>query len=185
MLLGAAVRFHFCRNISSATKEKSGISGTTKAKSSNILSHRLLPVLFFLISSCASLPDETVRHERFSFPDSQAFIELPTGIHGKRTYKTLGWVRAKAEWSTLDQDVYSEGLCRNYFNKAVRSLLKEAKKVGADAVIQVRSVVFGLDGKIGEFPTPECSDDGNRGEVLVRGIAIKYKPLENSQPSSP
>lgn len=106
------------------------------------------------------------------------FRELPTGEWKERPYEVLGWVRSKANWPTLDQDQYNEGLCRNYFNKAVRGLLQEAKKVGADAVIQVRSVVFMLDGKVGEYPTPECSDDGAEGEVLVRGIAVKFKPQE-------
>ncbi len=89
----------------------------------------------------------------------------------------MGWVRSKADWPTLDQDNFSQSLCKNYFNKAVAGLLKEAKKAGADAVIQVRSVIFTLDGKTEEHSTPECSDDGAVGEVLVRGIAIKFKPL--------
>jgi uncharacterized protein YbjQ (UPF0145 family) len=84
----------------------------------------------------------------------------------------------------MEQDTYSEGLCRNYYNKAAYLLLKEAKKVGADAVIQVRSVVFMLDGKMSEFSTPECSDDGAEGEILLRGIAIKYKPLEEKSKSA-
>jgi len=136
----------------------------------------ILPLVF--VFACASVPDEKVRHPKYSFPETLVFLEMPTGEFKDRPYEVMGWVRSKADWPTLDQNNYNEGLCRNYFNKATRALFKEAKKVGADAVIQVRSVVFLLDGKVGEYPTPECSDDGAEGEVLVRGIAIKFKPLE-------
>ncbi len=134
-------------------------------------------VIFLFLLSCVSVPERT-NHSQFPFPEKGVFPELPGGADAKRPYETLGWVRAKADWPTLDQDSYSQSLCRNYFNKAVSSLYKEAKKVGADAVIQVRSVVFTLDGKTEEYATPECSDDGATGEVLVRGIAIKFKPLK-------
>jgi hypothetical protein len=138
-----------------------------------------------LLSACASVPaapllDKKTKHSRYPFPEADVFMELPTGRDEGRNYDVLGWVRSKAYWPTTDQDGYSEGLCRNYFNKGARQLLKEARKVGADAVIQVRSVVFMLDGKVEEFPRPECSDDGLEGEVLMRGIAIKYKPLQKS-----
>ncbi len=141
---------------------------------------RDLPLLIALFcSACASAAlDEKVKHPKFSFPEALVFRELPTGELQDRPYEVMGWVRSKAVWPTLDQEAYSEGLCRNYFNKAAKNLLKEAKKVGADAVIQVRSVVFMLDGKVGEFPDPECSDDGAEGEVLVRGVAIKFKTSE-------
>ena len=146
--------------------------------------NRNLPLLIALFcSACASTAlDEKVKHPKFAFPEGLVFRELPTGDLQGRPYEVMGWVRSKAVWPTLDQDAYSDGLCRNYFNKAAKNLLKEAKKVGADAVIQVRSVVFLLDGKVGEFPDPECSDDGAEGEVLVRGIAIKFKPLERKDP---
>ena len=130
--------------------------------------------------SCASVPEERVHHDHSTFPESGVFPELPSGKFKNREYQILGWVRSKAHWPTLHEEGYNEGLCRNYFNKTSRSLLKEAKKVGADAVIQVRSVVFMLDGRVQEFPTPECSDDGAEGEILLRGIAIKFKPLARS-----
>ena len=136
----------------------------------------VFPALFFL-SACVSVPERT-KHPQYSFPEKSVYLELPTGPEEDRPYKVLGWVKSKADWPTLDQDGYSQSLCRNYFNKASASLLKEAKKAGADAVIQVRSVVFTLDGRTEEHATPECSDDGAVGEVLVRGIAIKFKPLE-------
>jgi len=139
-------------------------------------------VLLWLLglSACVSVPERT-RHPDFTFPKNSVYLELPTGENEGRPYEPLGWVRAKADWTTLDQDAYSENLCRNYFNKAAASLLREAKKVGADAVVQVRSVVFTLDGKAEEHAKPECSDDGATGEVLVRGIAIKFKRLEEDK----
>ena len=138
---------------------------------------RFLILSFVSLVSCVSVPDRA-NHPQYAFPEKGVYLELPTGALENRPYKTLGWVRAKSDWPTLDQDSYSQTLCKNYFNKASASLYKEAKKVGADAVVQVRSVVFTLDGKAEDHSTPECSDDGAVGEVLVRGIAIKFKPLE-------
>jgi hypothetical protein len=40
-----------------------------------------------------------------------------------------------------------------------------------------------LDGKMEEHETAECSDDGAQGEVLVRGVAIRYKPKVSPSPS--
>jgi hypothetical protein len=141
------------------------------------LNPRFLTLSFVSLVSCVSVPDRA-NHPQYTFPEKGVYLELPTGALENRPYKTLGWVRAKSDWPTLDQDSYSQTLCKNYFNKASASLFTEAKKVGADAVVQVRSVVFTLDGKAEEHSTPECSDDGAVGEVLVRGIAIKFKPLE-------
>ncbi len=128
------------------------------------------------ITGCAtSLPEE--RHRTFRFPEKLAYVEEPTGEYLGRKYEVLGWVRARAHFPTLEQDPNSQKLCSNYYNKAVRDLLKEAKKPGGDAVIKIRSVVMLMDGKTEEHVTPECSDDGAEGEILLRGIAIKWKPV--------
>ncbi|MBU6153179.1 MAG: hypothetical protein KGP28_02650 [Bdellovibrionales bacterium] len=144
------------------------------------MSRRSVVLILFFCVSCVSVPERT-NHPQYLFPEKWVYTDLPTGAEENRPYKILGWVRAKTDWPTLDQDGYSQSLCKNYFNKASASLLKEAKKVGADAVIQVRSVVFTLDGRTEEHSTPECSDDGAVGEVLLRGIAIKFKPLDEKR----
>jgi len=130
-----------------------------------------------VLSACASsLPTE--RHDHYTFPEHDVFKETPTGKDSKRPYEVLGWVRAKAGYPTFEQaEVGGAALCVNYFNKAAASLLDEAEKAGGDAVIQVRSVVLTLDGKFQEYPTPECSDDGAEGEILLKGIAIRYKKI--------
>lgn len=111
----------------------------------------------------------------FRFPETGVYLEEPTGKDADRPYKILGWVKAKETWPTLEQDLSNNQLlCKNYFNKAARSLLKEANKVHGDAVVKMRSVVILLDGKLEEHVTPECSDDGAQGELLVKGIAIQY-----------
>ena len=132
----------------------------------------LLPLIFV---SCASLPE--VKHVHYKLPEKAFYVELPTGEFENRPYDVLGWVRAKANYSTMDveQHVGDEAMCHNYYNKAAAQLIHEAKKAGADAVIKVRSVVFLLDGKTEEHKTPECSDDGAQGEILLKGVAIKYK----------
>lgn len=124
------------------------------------------------------------RHTRHRFPKDRVYIEEPIGKDTGRPYLPLGWVKSKASWSTMDQDPNSPRLCRNYFNKAAKSLLDEAIKAGADAVIKVRSVVLLLDGKLEFHPGAECSDDGAEGEVLLQGIAIKFKPLPSPSPVS-
>lgn len=130
-----------------------------------------------LLSGCAtSLPEE--RHDTFSFPEKLVYVEEPTGEFKGRPYEVLGWVRTKAHFPTLEQDPNSQKLCRNYYNKAAEDLLKQAKKEAkGDAVIKVRSVVMLLNGKTEEHVAPECSDDGAEGEILLRGIAIKWKPI--------
>ncbi len=147
--------------------------------------------LAFCLMGCATeLPAE--KHSVFSYPDDLVYTELPTGKFKDRPYEVLGWVRSKAHFPTLEQDVGNQVLCKNYFNKAAAGLLKEAAKAQGDAVIQVRSIVIFMDGSVHEYPTPECSDDGAEGEVLVKGVAIRWKPLPKkvvlpaqNQPSAP
>ncbi len=146
---------------------------------------RKAPLWALLLVSCASTPDMLPeRHARYRFPKERVYIEEPEGKDTGRPYQPLGWVKSKASWSTLDQDPNSSRLCRNYFNKASKILLDEALKAGADAVIKVRSVVLLLDGKLEFHPRAECSDDGAEGEVLLQGIAIKFKPLPSPTPVS-
>jgi hypothetical protein len=92
-----------------------------------------------------------------------------------RTYEKLGLVRSKVNFLTLDPGREESELCRNYFNKAVKDLVKTAKNKGGDAVIDVKSVVFFEDGHMELYSTPECSDDGMEGQVLTQGIAVKWK----------
>ncbi len=77
---------------------------------------------------------------------------------------------------TIEEGI-SEGktLCANYYNKAVNSLVEAARRKGADAVIDVKSVVFLEDGRKEEYQTPECADDGMEGQILTQGIAVKWK----------
>lgn len=135
-----------------------------------IRTQRLALSLVVLFSGCSSLPK--VEHKVYRFPPANAFVESPPA--GKQ-YTVLGWVRAKTPFVTMDPDTNLKALCANYYNKAVASLLAEAKKAGGDAVAEIRSVTFLLNGKVEEHVTPECSDDGGEGEILVRGVAIRYK----------
>lgn len=134
-----------------------------------------------LSGSCAStLPTE--KHATYLFPQEDVYVELPIGAHMGQPVKPLGWVKARVRYPTLESDTNNSHLCRNYYNKGAAQLLKEARKVGGDAVIQVRSVVFLFSGETQEFATPECSDDGAEGEILLRGIAVKYLPFPSPTP---
>jgi hypothetical protein len=94
-----------------------------------------------------------------------------------RPYTTLGRVKTKVNFSSLDVKHEEGELCRNYYNKASSDLLKRAKEVGGDAVIDIKSVVLYENGQFESYKTPECSDDGEEGQILLQGIAVKWKPV--------
>ena len=120
----------------------------------------------FQVLGCASLPEQKVK--RYSFP-KEAFVDVP-----KRAFRKIGLVRTKVNFNTLNQDWEESSLCRNYFNKAALDLVKRAKERGADAVVEIRSIVFLVDGKSEAYSQAECSDDGGEGQVLAQGIAVKW-----------
>lgn len=122
-------------------------------------------------AACTTLPSPKV--DRYAFPKKQAFLG-----DVKRPYTVLGQVRSKAEYPTLSPEHDEDQLCRNYFNKAVKDLVKRAKEQGADAVIDVRAVTILEDGRFETYPRPECADDGEEGQVLVQGLAVKWKSFE-------
>ncbi len=135
---------------------------------------RALALLAVALSGCATLP--TPKHEKAEFPKEKAFIEtVPT-----REFERMGEVKSKVNYDTLGiESEDDKTLCQNYFNKAVNKLVDYAKKKGGDAVIEVRSVVFMVDGKVELHSKAECYDDGAEGQVLARGTVIKYKPPED------
>ena len=122
--------------------------------------------LFFAISACSTLPE--VKHTQYDFPDSAFIGDV------KRAYQKIGVVRSRVDFASLDSKNEESNLCKNYFNKAVRDLLKKARARHADAVIDVKSVVFLVDGRSELYPDPECSDDGEQGQVLTQGLAVKW-----------
>ena len=128
----------------------------------------LLFVVFF--AGCSTFQEPKVA--KYSFP-REAFIGDP-----KREFQSLGMVRTKVNYKTLNSKYDETFLCKNYFHKAVRDLVRLAKKQGADAVVDVKSVVFLMDGRVETFTKPECSDEGEDGQVLAQGIAVKWKATE-------
>lgn len=121
-----------------------------------------------LVSSCATLPSPS--HRPYAFPNG-AFYLPPKD----REYEVIGTVKSKVNFNALDQEHSEETLCANYYNKSVDQLLREARKKGADAVIDVRSVVLLMDGRVESYPRAECSDDGEEGQVLTEAIAVRWK----------
>ncbi len=160
--------------------EKNGFSETTSARSSLTLSPKgaaLSSVLCLGIGvlSCSNLPTHEVK--KYEFPPN-AFTETP-----KRSYESLGTVRSKVNFSTLDPNHDEVALCSNYFNRAVTEMMKQAKQSQADAVIDIKSVVFLYDGRKETYSTPECSDDGQEGQVLTQGTAVRWKPEPSPLPT--
>ncbi len=148
---------------------------TAKLQKRNLRILRTVSVaalLGILGSSCASPLPDTKMHP-FTFPKDEAIVGDAKG----RPYEKLGIVRSRVDFNTLDPTHEEKTLCNNYFNKAVRDLVKQAKEQGANAVIDVKSIVFYDDGQSKTFPTAECSDDGQQGQVLAQGIAVKWKPM--------
>jgi uncharacterized protein YbjQ (UPF0145 family) len=120
-----------------------------------------------LLAACATLPE--VKHESHKFP-KDAFMGKPS-----RPYKAMGSVRSRVNYVTMDPSSEEVSLCRNYFNKAVSDLVRIAKSKGADAVIDVKSIVFYENGQSEIFAKPECSDDGAEGQSLAQGVAVKWE----------
>jgi hypothetical protein len=118
-------------------------------------------------AACTTLPSP--KHGRYRFPKEAHVGDV------KRPYTVLGQVRAKIDFPTLDPESDERTLCRNYYNRAVQDLVRRARDQGADAVIDVKSVVFLEDGRREEYATPECSDDGGEGQILAQGVAVKWK----------
>jgi len=119
-------------------------------------------------AGCSSLP--TVTHKKYAFPEN-AYIGVPKDL---KAHEKVGLVKARATFETMELDSDPEQRCRNYFNKAVKDLVKLAQDNKADAVVDVRSVTFLMDGKSETYPKAECVDEGDVGEVYVQGIAIRY-----------
>jgi len=115
---------------------------------------------------------------KYEFPSGHAYLGEPKD----REYVTLGLVKARVDYETLDPNREEGQLCKNYFNKAAGDLVKYARQAGGDAVIDVKSVVFMADGKSETHPKAECSDDGEGGQVLTQGVAIKWKPKPKPEP---
>lgn len=138
------------------------------------------PILVGLFS-CATLPAS--KYKAYDFPEQGVFVEEKPA----RRYKVLGPVRVRVNYSSLNPEREEQDLCRNYYNKGVNDLLKRAKRdQRGDAVIDIRSVVYFMDGKQKRFATPECSDDGQEGQILLEGKAIRYlkEPKKKAAASS-
>ena len=86
------------------------------------------------------MPD--VKHPQFEYP-KLAYQKKP-----KRPFESTGEVRSKVNFPSLDPQNTIEKLCKNYFNKAVQDLVRRAKRHGGDAVIDVKSVVFLMNGEV-------------------------------------
>lgn len=138
----------------------------------------LLPLALLLlsVSACTTLP--TPSQHWYEFP-KDAYLD-----NGPRPYRAIGSVRGRTDFPSLDPDNFDfEKLCANYFNKSVKDMVGMAKDKDADAVIQVRSVVFLENGKKETYKTAECADDGEEGQSLTEGIAVKWLPPESESPA--
>ncbi len=120
------------------------------------------------IGACATLPD--VKFTKFSFPKESVFVG-----DVERPYKEMGNVKAKVNFQTLDPNHDEKEICKNYYNRAAMDLLDKAKARGAQAVIKVQSVTFLNNGKVETADTPECFDDGEEGQILLQGVAVKWE----------
>ena len=127
--------------------------------------------------SCNTVP--TQKFVPYSFPKDVAY----TG-NVERPFQPMGYVRTKVNFQSLDMSHDEAELCKNYFNQAVRDMLKMARAKGADGLVQVRSIVFYEGGQHEVFPRAECSDDGMEGQVLTEAIAVKWKKAPTKSVSS-
>ncbi len=119
---------------------------------------------------------------RIKFPEGLAFVgKAPED----RPFERLGIVRGRVDFVSFQASENEDpNICRNQYNKAVKQLVDQAKKRGGDAVIEVKSVVFMMDGKSEMHDKPECADDGAEGQVLVQGTVVKWKKAEEPKAGS-
>ncbi|MCM0605745.1 MAG: hypothetical protein KA715_06605 [Xanthomonadaceae bacterium] len=132
-------------------------------------SQSLLAVILFLQACASAVPNVT--HKKFQFP-KDAYMGEPD-----RPYEKLGVVKSRSDYLTINANDDEVALCKNYFNDSVKKLVELAKDQGADAVIQVRSVVHLLNGKIENYPRAECAEENGESQNLAMGIAIKWKSV--------
>jgi len=161
--------------VTSSTNTKTNTKTPTKAITRTTQNTSIAAIIFLGLFGCSTLPPSHFKH--YQFPKEEAFYG-----NTQRPYLTLGTVRAKVDFNSLDDNHEEKDLCRNYFNKAVRDLVATAKKRGGDAVIDVKSVVYLEDGHQETYARPECSDDGLEGQSLAQGIVIKWKPQKLEPP---
>jgi hypothetical protein len=139
-----------------------------------------------VFSGCASAPPAKKGAEPSKLLSAGVSFDDGAG----RPYQKVGTVRAWQEFKTeLDEsfdDKEFQRRCRLAFRDAAAKVLKIAQENGGEAVIQVRSVVFLADGRKEYVAAPECADDGDEGEALVEGIAVRWTgpaPLQKAAPS--
>jgi uncharacterized protein YbjQ (UPF0145 family) len=133
-------------------------------------SRQLVSIALFcgLVWGCTTVPEPKM--DRHEFPTTRASLERPA-----REYEDLGRVTAKVNYASLTSRYEEKTLCNNAFNQAVNKLVERARAKGGDAVVEVRSVVFMVDGTSKTYKTAECADDGAEGQALVQGQAVKFR----------
>ena len=137
----------------------------------------IFALIVFLGAGCSSVPEPKIT--KYAWPKG-AYIGEPKT---KRKYEKLGLVSDRVDFPSFHPKYEEAALCKNFFNKVAGKLLKRAKDQGGDAVIDVRSVVFLIDGRRETYQTAECSDEGGEGQVLAQGIAIKW--VKEGEPLKP
>lgn len=200
MHLEVEERSHFFQSTSFRTRVKSGYCAIIAESSSNTLSPRqnfqqrslrlgrascfclgILLIDLSLLNSCSTAVP-SFNKKRFEYPKGFAYLGRPEG----KEFERIGTVRARADYVSLnpqDPEGDPQSLCKNFYNRAVQDLVKFAKEQKADAVIEVKSVVFTMDGKAQTFDRPECADDGAEGQALVQGTAVRWKALSKEAES--
>lgn len=116
------------------------------------------------------------RFEKYSFPPDSYVV----GKSIERSYQVLAPVKTRVDYETSQKEPGVD-LCHNAFNKGAQDLVTLAKRNGADAVIEVSSVVFAADRKASTFPIPECSVEGPHGQILMQGTAVKWSSPDSTK----
>lgn len=122
-----------------------------------------------MFGACTTLPEPTI--EKYSAPENVYVGKSQP----ERPIERLDKVHVKINFPSMNHQWDDKALCENFFKKAEQELVKKSKKLGGDGVIEIHSVVFLMNGKRETHSTPECSDDGEEGQILAEGVAFKYK----------
>lgn len=136
------------------------------------MNHNLYFLFFLGCVSCATLPEEKI--DIVQPPKSGIYLDLPPQATGE--YVELGDVKTKINFK-MSQMYEDEFLCQNAYHRGLKDLLHRAEAKGGNAIMNIRSVVFYLDGKNESFKTPECSFETEEGQILMQAKVIRLSKL--------
>ena len=134
----------------------------------------LLPLLLIvaLAGGCAVRKVNPIATEKFPARAADAEVKLYTNVDIERPHVKIAYVQSFAE---TDPDVETK-------KKQLEDLQKTARRVGGDAVINLRQLHNKVRGLVRDEAVPFPSvKQGSEEQVFYRAIAIRYVDAEQAE----